>query len=142
MLGRIFEEEKQEMQAFDCFYQASRINPPVRQTATNDDRVRMEAVFRIAKILLGWDRNEEAEALLVRAVAAYPSVVEYHALLGQTMLQQQKLTEAARSFMQSLSLSTTNNKEACSGMATIYKKLNDPAKAEMFLEMANKDQAA
>jgi tetratricopeptide (TPR) repeat protein len=138
MLGRIFEEEGDFENAFDCFYRASRIDPPVRQTATDDARIRIESIFRIGKLLLRWERPQEAERLLTQAVAAYPQVVEYHSLLGETMLRQQKLKEAAGSFLQSLSLSSTNNPEACSGMAAIYKKLNDPVKAGMFLEMAQK----
>ena len=65
-------------------------------------------------------------------------VVEYHTLLGQALLKQQKLQDAARFFMQSLSLSAINNHESCNGMAAIYKKLNEPEKAAMFLEMAEK----
>jgi glycosyltransferase involved in cell wall biosynthesis len=135
MLGRIFDEEKNLGAAFDCYYRASRIEPPIRQTATNDARIRMESILRISKILISRDRSREAELLLTKAVAAFPHVVEYHSLLGQAMLKQQKLKDAARSFMQSLSLSTNNNQDACSGMAAIYEKLNDPGKAKMFLEL-------
>jgi tetratricopeptide (TPR) repeat protein len=137
MLGRIFDEEKDLGAAFDCYYRASRIEPPIRQTATNDTLIRMESILRISRILISWDRSREAELLLTKAAAAFPHVVEYHSLLGQAMLKQQKLKEAARSFMQSLSLSTNNNEDACNGMATIYKKLNDPGKAKMFLELIN-----
>jgi glycosyltransferase involved in cell wall biosynthesis len=138
VLGGIFEKGNELEKAFDCFFRASRIAPPVRQTATDDNRIRMEAIFRLAKLLLRLDRAREAEGLLKHTVAAYPQVVEFHSLLGETLLRQQKLREAAASFMQSLSLSSTHNKEACSGMAAIYEKLNDPAKAEMFSEMAQK----
>jgi glycosyltransferase involved in cell wall biosynthesis len=138
MLGRIFEDENNLQNALECYLQASRIEPPLRLTATNNGRIRMESIYRVARIMLAGERSKEAEELLRAAIAAFPSVVEYHALLGRAMLRQQKLKEAAQSFMQSLSLSTTNNREALSGMADIYNKLNDPVKEKMFLEMAGK----
>ena len=138
MLGSIFEDENKIEDAFNCYLQASRIEPPVRLTATNSTRIRMESIYRIARLMLFRGRSEDAEQLLLAAVAAFPSVVEYHALLGQAMLRQQKLKEAAQSFMQSLSLSATNNKDALNGMADVYNKLNDPVKEKMFLELAEK----
>jgi|WetSurMetagenome_2_1015567.scaffolds.fasta_scaffold16837_6 glycosyltransferase involved in cell wall biosynthesis len=138
MLGRIFEDQSNLEGALDCFLQASRIAPPERLTATDNARTRREAIYRVARILLMRGRDKQAERLLTAAIESFPNVVEFHALLGQVNLKQEKLKEAAHSFLQSLSLSTNSNKDALNGMAFIYKKLNDPAKEKMFLEMAGK----
>ncbi len=138
MLGRIFEGENDLEHALECYVKASRIDPPERLTAADNVRTRLESIYRVANILMTTGRAREAENLLEAAIESFPKVVEYHALLGRARLGQQKLREAARSFMHSLSLSPTNNKEALSGMAVIYNKLNDPVKERMFLEMAEK----
>jgi glycosyltransferase involved in cell wall biosynthesis len=136
LLGRIFEQENDPIKAFDCYLQASQIIPPIRQTATNSLRIRIESIYKLAIIMARAGRLAEAERLLSQAIEAYPHVVEYHSLIGRIMLEQEKLKEAARSFMQSLSLSARNNREACTGMAAIYSKLNNPDKAKRFLAMA------
>ena len=136
LMGRIFEEEGDAERAFDNYLKSARITPPLRQTATNAEKIRMESIHCLARLLIKEKRYWEAEELLLHAVAVYPAVVEYHTALGQALLMQRKLKEAAFFFMQSLSMASHGNTDGYAGMAIIYEMLQDHAQSKAFLEKA------
>jgi len=138
LLGRILEEEGDEEAAFDYYLKSARCTPPLRQTATDAMKIRIESIHCLARLLLKARRFREAEDLLLHALADFPQVVEYHTALGTALLRQQKLKDAAIFFMQSLSLCAEGNGEAYEGMARIYETMHDYGKAKLFMEMANK----
>jgi glycosyltransferase involved in cell wall biosynthesis len=138
LLGRISEKEGNPEKAFSYYLKSARITPPVRQTAANAEKIKLESIYCLARLLLSEKRYMETEELLIHSLAVYPRVVEFHSLLGNVLLEQQKLKDAAIFFMQSLSLSAEHNRDAYAGMAIVYKELNDIPKAKHFAEMAVK----
>ena len=138
LLGKIFEELGNEEGAFDAYMKSARIIPPVRPTATDAHTIRIESIHCLGRLLIKVDRFTDAEELLSRAVSEFPEVVQFHSSLGTALLKQQKLKQAARFFMQSLSISADRNREAFEGMARIYETMQDYTKAKLFKEMAEK----
>jgi tetratricopeptide (TPR) repeat protein len=136
LLGLVAEEEGNEEQAFTYFLSCSRKKPPVRQTATDSDKIRIDSVFRISRYLYNKGMFEQCEGVLVPALDKYPNVVNFHTLLARIFMQKGRIADAARHFMTSLSLAPQNNPDPCLGMAEIYSLLKDKCKAGEFLAMA------
>jgi glycosyltransferase involved in cell wall biosynthesis len=136
LLGLIAESVGDKDRAFSCFLACSRIKPPVRQTATDSRKIRIDSVFRISQNLFDKGMLEQCEGLLVPGLEKFPNVVNFHILLGKVFLCKENIAEAARHFMASLGLAPVNNPDACRGMAVIYLLLKDKSKARQFLEMA------
>jgi len=137
LLGIIAEEEGQRQKAFSYFLDAGRIKPPVRQTATDALRVRIDSVFRVSKHLFDKGDFKSCAAVLMSSVETYPAVVDYHTLLGKALLCQDKLPHAAKAFMASLSLSPKDNPDSYRGMAVIYLLMGDRKRAGEFLAKIN-----
>ena len=137
LLGLAHEALRDFPLAFDCFLAAARGNGALRQTATNTSKIKIQAIYHCAQILLSSRCYDEAEDLLTHAIKAFPNVVEYYTLLGQASIKQNKLKEAALAFMQSLSLSPEKNTDAYVGMALVYAQLHDLGKAREYLKMGN-----
>jgi tetratricopeptide (TPR) repeat protein len=136
LLGLIAESEGDKNRAFSYFLTCSRIKPPVRQTATDSRKIRIDSVFRICQNLFDRGMLEQCEGILVPGLEKFPNVVNFHILLGKVFLCKENITDAARHFMASLGLAPVNNPDACRGMAVIYLLLKDKSKARQFLEMA------
>jgi glycosyltransferase involved in cell wall biosynthesis len=133
LLGLIAEAEGDKDSAFSCFLACSQKKPPVRQTATDSEKIRIDSVFRISQYLFDKGMLEQCEAVLKPGCEKYPNVVNFHTLLGKVFLCKGNITDAARHFMTSLSLAPRNNPDPCRGMAAIYLMLNDRSKAMEFL---------
>jgi tetratricopeptide (TPR) repeat protein len=136
LFGIIEEELGNRENAFDCFLAASQKATVIRQTATDGWKIRIDSILRVCRFLFEKDLLEECGTILASAIETFPAVVNYHSLLGKTYLCQGKLAEAARCFMDSLSLRPKQNKDAARGMAVIYLLLHDRKKALEFLTMA------
>jgi glycosyltransferase involved in cell wall biosynthesis len=136
LLGLIAEAEGDKDRAFSCFLMCSRKKPPVRQTATDSEKIRIDSVFRISQYLFDKGMIEQCEGILKPGVEKYPAVVNFHTLLGKVFLCKGNITEAAQHFMTSLSLAPQNNPDPCRGMATIYLLLKDTSKARDFIALA------
>jgi glycosyltransferase involved in cell wall biosynthesis len=136
LFGLIAEAEGDGDRAFSCFLTCSQKKPPVRQTATDSEKIRIDSVFRISQYLFDKGMLEQCEGILKPGCEKYPKVVNFHTLLGKVFLCKGNITDAARHFMTSLSLAPKNNPDPCRGMATIYLMLNDRSKAREFLAMA------
>jgi tetratricopeptide (TPR) repeat protein len=142
LLGIIAEEKGEREKAFDYFLACSRVKAPLRQTATDSRKIRIDAAYRVAKLLFIQGRIEECEALLVSAATLYPSVVEFYSFLGKVYLCENRIMESARSFMTSLRLSPVNNPDASRGMAVVYMLLGDRRRAAEFLAMIDNKEPA
>ena len=136
LLGLIAETEGEKDRAFSCFLACSQKKPPVRQTATDSEKIRIDSVFRISQYLFDKGMLEQCEGILKPGCEKYPNVVNFHTLLGKVFLRKGNITDAARHFMASISLAPKNNPDPCRGMATIHLMLNDKPKAEKFLALA------
>jgi glycosyltransferase involved in cell wall biosynthesis len=136
LLGLLAEADRDRDAAFSYFLTCSRKKPPVRQTATDSEKIRIDSVYRIGQYLFDKGMFEQCQGLIAPAADKYPNVVNFHTLLGKVFLCQEKITDAARHFMTSLSLMPVKNPESCKGMAAIYLMLNDKSKAREFLARA------
>ena len=136
LLGLVAEAEGDTDLAFSYFLTCSRKKPPVRQTATDSEKIRIDSVFRISQYLFNKGMLEQCEGILKPGMEKYPAVVNFHTLLGKVFLCRGSITEAAQQFMVSLSLAPRNNPDACMGMATIYLLLKDTSRAREFYAMA------
>jgi tetratricopeptide (TPR) repeat protein len=132
-LGRTMSLHGRNREAVEFFLQAARITPPLRLTAVNHTRIRLEAIYHLGQILIALQRTDEAIDLLRAAIRSFPTVPRYYSLLGETLLGRRKLTEAAAAFKTSLDLCAGNNEEAFLGMARIYLELADTVAAKGFL---------
>jgi tetratricopeptide (TPR) repeat protein len=137
LLGLCYEASGDFSPAFDAFLAAAKGNGALRQTVTNASKIKIQSIYHCAWILLSTRYYGQAEELLTHAINAYPNVVEYHTLLGQASIRQNKLKEAALAFMRSLSLSPEKNVDAYIGMALVYVQLHDFGKAREYLKMGN-----
>jgi tetratricopeptide (TPR) repeat protein len=133
MLGKCREALGGFQKAFDCFIAAARGAGKLRQTATNAEKIKIQSIYHCARILLSAGYYEQAQELLTHAITAYPRVVEYHTLLGQAAIKQNKLTIAAQAFTRSLSLSLDKNADSYIGMALVYALAHDLPKAREYL---------
>jgi len=136
LLGLVAEAEGNRDLAFSWFLECSKKKPPIRLTATDSQKIRIDSVFRISQYLFDKGMIEQCERVLVSGVEKYPNVVNFHTLLGKVFLSKGKIADAARHFMTSLSLAPKSNPDPCRGMATIYLLLNDKSKAREFLALA------
>jgi tetratricopeptide (TPR) repeat protein len=136
LLGLIAETEGDKDRAFSYFLCCSRKKPPVRLTATDSEKIRVDCVYRVGQYLFDKGMIEQCEGILKPGCEKYPNVVNFHTLLGKVFLCKGTITEAARHFMISLTLAPDNNPDPCRGMATIYLMLNDRLRAQAFLAMA------
>jgi len=135
-LGRSHEAMGDMAAALDNFVAAARGSGKLRQTATNEVKIKIQSIYQCARLLLLNEKYGLAEELLTHATLAFPTVVEYHTLLGRAAFKQNKLKEAAMAFMRSLSLSPHHNTDAYIGMALVYARMHDAAKAQAFLNSA------
>jgi glycosyltransferase involved in cell wall biosynthesis len=136
LLGLVAEAEGEKDAAFSYFLACSRKKPPVRQTATDSEKIRVDCVYRVSQYLFDKGMLEQCEALLKSGLEKYPAAVNFHTLLGKVFLCKGTIAEAARHFTTSLSLAPANNPDPCRGMAVIYLMLNDRSKAREFLALA------
>jgi tetratricopeptide (TPR) repeat protein len=136
MLGLIAQERGEREKAFGYFLSCSRIKPPVRKTATDALKIRIDSSLRVAGFLFSRGMFDECESIARAALESYPNVVDFHTLLGKVLLCANDLPQAARHFMTSLTLAPGKNPDAARGMAVVYLLLKDRKKARNFLERA------
>jgi glycosyltransferase involved in cell wall biosynthesis len=137
LLGLIAEGEGKKDEAFSCFLDCSKRKPPVRQTATDSEKIRVDCVYRVSQYLFDKGMIEQCEGILKTGIEKYPAAVNFHTLLGKVFLCKSEITEAARHFTTSLSLAPANNPDPCRGLATIYLMLGDRKKAREFLALTD-----
>ncbi len=139
LLGLIAGEENRSDAAFEYFLSCSRKIPPVRHTATDGKKIRIDSICRVCEYLFEKGLFEQCETILTSSLEQFPQVVNFHSLLGNVYLHKADITGAARHFMTSLSLFPHHNYQACKGMAEIYLLLNDKKKASEFIAMAERE---
>lgn len=135
-LARLLLSEGDEQHAAEYFLKCARINPPLRMTAVDNTRVRLEALYYLAEILIERSDHEQVINLLGPAVDAYPCVPQYHRQLGCAFLAGGDLKKAARNFCRSIQLCPENNTDSYTGMAQVYEKLGDAVTARTYLAKA------
>jgi tetratricopeptide (TPR) repeat protein len=131
-LGLLYRQEHREDRALDCLIRAATEKPPIRLTAVNNLSVKLNAIYTVADMLMARYCYHEAEKILLHATASYPQVCTFHAQLGMVRLAQDRLTEAAANFMDSINLDPANNPLAYRGMAEIYELLGDEKRAAQY----------
>jgi tetratricopeptide (TPR) repeat protein len=136
VLGLIAQERGERERAFGYFLSCSRIKPPVRKTATDALKIRIDSSLRVAGFLFSRGMIDECESVARAALESYPNVVDFHTLLGKALLCANDLPQAARHFTTSLTLAPERNPDAARGMAVVYLLLKDRRRARNFLERA------
>jgi len=140
LLGLIASEENRPDAAFEYFLSCSKKKPPVRQTATDTRKIRIDSIYRVCEYLFEKAQFAQCEDIITSAMEQFPNVVYFHSMLGKVYLQKSDIAGAARQFMKSLVLAPHQNYDACRGMAEIYLLLNDRKKATEFIAMAEDDE--
>jgi tetratricopeptide (TPR) repeat protein len=135
-LGRMYLDEKDEKKAVSFLMKSARITPPLRLTAIDNLKIRLESIYYLVGLLITWKRYDEAVLILKPAIETYPMVPQYYTQMGKTLLLCNNLEKAAGYFTQSLQLSPVNNEEAYKGMAEIYSIIGDKEKAGEYLRKA------
>jgi glycosyltransferase involved in cell wall biosynthesis len=134
VLGSLLKADGDLVAAGKCFIRAACIDPPVRLTATDNKRMKVQAIFNLAEIFLFQKNYAAARELLQNALQKNPRIVPFYNQLGKVYLGLSELVEASKSFMQSIALAPHNNPEPYRGMAEVYKILGDETKAARFSE--------
>ncbi|GAF78399.1 unnamed protein product, partial [marine sediment metagenome] len=133
-LGRIFLNEGNEKKAAAFIMKSARITPPLRLTAVDNLKIRLESIYYLMELLIKWERYSEVERTLLPAIKYYPMVPQYYNQMGKVLLLQSKIVKAAFYFTMSIHISPTNNDEAYRGMAEVYTTLGDKKTAEQYLQ--------
>ncbi|MBD3316453.1 MAG: glycosyltransferase [Chitinivibrionales bacterium] len=141
-LGVIAQQKGNEPEALGFFVKSARSAPPLRMTAVNNQAIRLEAVVRIARLLLKHHRYNEAEKVLRQAIRLYPGAYHLFSMLGSLFVDTMRLREATTWFMHSLTLYPYGNRPACEGMARIYELLGDMERAEEYRRRVNGEPLA
>jgi len=133
-LGRIFLDEGDENKAAQFLMKSARITPPLRMTAVDNLIIRLESIYYLVELLIGWKRYAEAERILLPAIKNYPMVPQFYNQMGRVLLLQSNITKSAFYFTMSTEVSPSNNDDAYNGMAEIYTLFGDQKTAEQFLQ--------
>lgn len=133
-LARIYLDEGIEKKAAAFFMKSARISPPLRMTATDNLKIRLESVYYLIELLIKWKRYFEAELILSPAIKMYPMVPQYYTQMGKILFYQNKIEDSAYFYTHSIHLSPTNNDDAYRGMAEIYTKAGDKNSANEYLQ--------
>jgi tetratricopeptide (TPR) repeat protein len=133
-LALIYLDEGNEQKAAAFLIKSARINPPLRLTAIDNLKIRLESIYYLADLLIKWQRYSEAEQILKPAIKNYSMVPQYLTQMGKILLSENKMKESARYFSQSIQLSPDNNNDAYKGMAKIYSMLGDKETAGAYLQ--------
>lgn len=133
-LARIYLNEGDDKKAAAYFMKSSRITPPLRMTAVDNLKIRLESIYNLIELLIKWKRYSEVEHILLPAIKTYPMVPQYYTQMGKALLEQDKIREAAHYFTLGINISPTNNDDAYKGMAKIYTLLGDKITAEEYLQ--------
>lgn len=133
-LARIYLDEGNEKKAAAFFMKSARISPPLRLTAIDNLKTRLESIYYLADLLIKWQRYSEAEQILISAIKIYPMVPQYFTQMGKILFLQNKMKESAHYYTQSMHLSPINNNDAYKGMAEIYSMLGDKKTAGEYLQ--------
>ena len=136
-LGHLYYAKNIFHKAAACFMESARHTPPLRMTAVDTTKVRLESIYYLVDILLRWEELSAAENLLLPAITINPLVPQYHMLMGKVLTRQNRLQEAARYYTASISLSPENNKASYHGMAEIYQIIGDGRTARQYRKMAS-----
>lgn len=132
-LARIYLDEGDEKKALSFFMKSARISPPLRLTAVDNLKIRLESIYYLVDLLIKRQRFSEAELILRPAIKIYPKVPQYHTQMGKILLMRKKIKESAHHYSQSLHLSPENNQDAYKGMAAIYSTIGDTETANGYL---------
>jgi len=135
-LGRLYLDEKDEKKAASFLMKSARISPPLRLTAIDNLKIRLESIYYLVELLITWKRYDEAVLILEPAIETYPMVPQYVTQMGKTLLLCNKPEKAAAYFAKSLQLSPVNNEAAYTGMAEIYSLIGDKERARELLRKA------
>ncbi len=138
VLGQMALEQGQADEAFEHFLSCCRIKPPVRRTATDALKIRIDSLLRVAQFMFSRDMHEECGAILAAALEAYPNVVDFHALYGKVLLCAGNLPEAARHFTTALTLARNNSPDAARGLAVVFMLVKDSARSRDFIAIADR----
>lgn len=131
-LGQLYYNQKEFKKAVVYLLQSARIKPPLRMTAVDTMKIRLDSIYYLVEILIKWQRYGEAENILHPAIKANPLVPQFHRQMGKVLYDQNKLKNAARYFIASISLDSENNDESIRGMANIYKAIGDLKTAQKY----------
>ncbi|MBN1981287.1 MAG: glycosyltransferase [Chitinivibrionales bacterium] len=118
-LGRLSHNENEIAKAIEYYLKSATINPPIRMTASDNLRIRLESIYYIVDILKNNHHYLQAQQILHSAMELYPKVAEYYTQMGQVMLDQKKTVEALDYFTSSLHLCPQNNNAAIEGIASV-----------------------
>jgi tetratricopeptide (TPR) repeat protein len=138
LLGLMARDQGKAEEAVSYFLSCSRIKPPVRRTATDALKIRIDSVLNVAKYLFQHDALDDCSTILKAALSEYPNVVDFHSLYGKLLLCKGSLPDAARHFVTALTLSRNSNPDAAWGMSTIYLLLLDRRKASEYKLIAER----
>ena len=133
-LARIYLDEGNEKKAATFFMKSARITPPLRLTAVDNLKIRLESIYYLVDLLIKWRRYSEAEPILRAAIKIYPMVPQYLTQMGKILFLQNRMKESAQYYSQSIQLSPIKNKNAYKGMAEIYTILGDKKTAGDYLQ--------
>lgn len=134
ILAKLFLKDGNEKKAQKYFMQCARANPPIRMTAVDTKKIKMESIFFLVNYLIKNKRFDEALPILESSIKIYPTVPQYRTQMGQIYLNKNKLQKAATCFTNSISLSSENNDDAFRGIAEIYSILGDNVTAGDYLK--------
>ena len=133
-LARIYLDEGNDKKAAAFFIKSSRISPPLRMTATDNLKIRLESIYYLVELLIKGKRYVEAELILRPAIKIYSMVPQYYTQMGKILFCQNKIQDAACFFTHSIQFSPANNDNAYRGMAEIYSLLGDKNTANEYLQ--------
>jgi tetratricopeptide (TPR) repeat protein len=96
--------------------------PSPGQVGVDFRAVRLKAALRLLRILSEQNRTNEALAEVQSALAAFPGRPEIFLMAGKTLLLQDRLMEALKSFEKSIFLASQKNIDSYIGLCLIYQK--------------------
>lgn len=137
LLGSILKHEGDSVNAARMYLRALKIAPPVRTTATDNEKMQKVAISDLAGLLLGWRRFTEAKEILAEAVARFPAVIPFHTMLGQVLQGLDDPVGAVRCFMQAIALAPMSCAQPYRGVARVYEMLGEKGKSEKFQKLAD-----
>ncbi|MBD3419448.1 MAG: tetratricopeptide repeat protein [Chitinivibrionales bacterium] len=144
LLGKLYYDGGDEHKAFNAFLAAASTPQQCLHIAAVDGkRIQAESLYHLGRILIEWEKWNEAHELLTRAIAAYPDVVEFYAQMGKVCFCGGRFVDALEYYRTSRKLSPRHNPEAYANIARIQLVQGNLADAiETLVEALEHESAA
>jgi glycosyltransferase involved in cell wall biosynthesis len=133
-LGRICLHEGDTRKAAGFFMKSARMVPPVRMTAVDTLRIKLESIFHLVQLLTAWERFDEARKILDGAIHCFPNVPQFYTQMGHLLSLRNDPLQSSEWYMKSIRLAPVHNDEAYRGLATLFRRTGDIQTAQSILE--------